>query len=236
MYNSSKGLFYAYAKNINDDWSYRYLITFATRDVADTWYRAVTDSVASGYQRFAAVKRVSLQFYTHDPAGNIPDTITDPKVALALRGQMFFTLIHDRDARILSVIPVLNYSDHISGASFYIRSVAQPDTYWYIDTSKPRSFVVASREHRTRFTITIADKNRAPGTVIIGGDDVYITTVDGTNIGISNQQDILGHSANPFPLRFSSFNSDFHIIFFDPSSSLAAVARNPGKGESWELV
>lgn len=234
MSTSSNGLFYVYAKNINDDWSYRYLITFATRDVADAWYRAVIDSVAGGYQRFATVQRVTSQFFTHNPGlGNIPDTITDPKVALSLRGQIFFTLLNDRDGRILSVIPILNYVDRSSGDRFYIRSVSQPDVYWFYDGSR----VVASRDRRTRFTITIADKKRAPSTIMIGSDEVFITLSSGSNIGVANQQDQLSSSVNPFPFKLSSFNSDFQVDFYLEGKTLeGSITRNPGKGEGWELV
>ncbi|RDB16765.1 hypothetical protein Hypma_002602 [Hypsizygus marmoreus] len=237
MTTTRTGLFYAYAKNINDDWSYRYVITFATRDVADSWFRAVTDSVAAGYNRFAAVKRVSLQFYTHDPgAGNIPDTITDPRVAQSFRGQVSFTLLNDRDGRILSVIPVLNYTDYTNGSSFYIRSVPQPDTYWYFDPSA--NIVVASRERRTKFTITIADSTRTRGTPIIGSDDVLITVGSGVNIGVANRLDQLSSSANPFPFKFSSFSTDFQIDYNveGTARTIGIIARNPNAGEKWELV
>ncbi|KAG5644896.1 hypothetical protein DXG03_007448 [Asterophora parasitica] len=235
---ANTGLFYAYAKNILDDVTYRYLITFASRDVADAWFRLVTDSVAGGYQRFASVQRVTQQFYTHNPAqGNIPDTITDTKVALELRGKVFFTLLNDRDGRIQSIIPVLNYAENVNGSSFYIRSVPQPDTYWYYDTS--RNLVVASRERRTRFTVTLADKGRAANAIIIGSDDVYLAATNSSSyIGVTNSQDRLGASVNPFPFRFSSFNGDFQIDFnWDSNTSnVGALVRNPGKGERWELV
>ena len=92
------------------------MITFATRDVADSWWRAVCDSVASGHQTFAGVQRVSMQLYTHNPnVGNIINTVTDARCAGNLLGKVFFTLLYDRDSRILSVAPVLNYTDHISG-------------------------------------------------------------------------------------------------------------------------
>ncbi|KAF8073419.1 hypothetical protein FPV67DRAFT_1736772 [Lyophyllum atratum] len=236
---TSTGLFYAYAKNINDDWSYRYLITFATRDVADTWFRAVSDSAAAGYQRFASVQRVTPQFYTHNRGhGNIPDTITDPKVAQSLQGKIFFTLLNDRDGRIFSVIPVFDYTDHLSGGSFYIRSIAQPDTYWYYDF---HNYVLISRDRRTRFTITLADKDKAAGTVMIGSDEVCITAGSATNIGpVSDyQQNQLRNSRNPFPFKFSSFrNGDFEIEFQSDviNSTLGRVAWNPGKGERWELA
>ncbi|KAG9006029.1 hypothetical protein FRB93_009130 [Tulasnella sp. JGI-2019a] len=133
---ASTGLLYAYAKVFNTDWSGRFMITFATRDVADTWFRLVTDSVAAGYKKFAGVKRVSPQFFTHDDAeGNIYDTIVDPMVAPSLLGLVFFTLLNDKGERVFNSIPVLNYTDHINGGSFYIRSVVQPDTFWYYDAS-----------------------------------------------------------------------------------------------------
>ncbi|KAG8848654.1 hypothetical protein FRB96_001061 [Tulasnella sp. 330] len=236
---TSSGLFYAYAKNINDDFSWRYVITFASRDVADTWYRLVTDSVKSGVQIFAAVKRVSPQFYTHNPLfGIIAETLNQPNVALSLRGQMFFTLIVNKDVGLFqSVIPVLNYRDRVNGGSFYIRSTALPDVYWYYDTL--REIVVASRERLTRFTITIADKSQAPSSIIIGSDDVYITTASGVNVGVDNSQDHLGKSANRFPFKFSSFSSDFQIDFDDTNGTAAClgpIAQNPDNGGSWEIV
>jgi len=229
--STNNGLFYAYAKNINDDWSARYLITFATRDVADAWYRAVTDSVAKGYMRFAGVQRVASQFYTHDE--HITDTITDAQVALHLRGQIFFTLLNDKNDRIFSIIPVLNYDDRRSGYGFYIRSVSHPDSYWYYDSLR----IVASRDRRTRFTITMADRTRAAGTIMISSDDIYIT-VHGANIGVANQHNQLSNSTNPFPFKLSSLNGDFQVtdFFSDGNATYCPISRNPGKGEKWELV
>jgi len=238
--SSSVGVFYAFAKNINDDVTYRYLITFSSRGVANEWYRAVTDSVAGGYQRFAAVKRVSPQWYTHNPgAGNIPDTITDPKVANMFLNRVFFTLLNDRDGRIISTIPVLNYADHVNGAIFSIRSVSRPDTYWFYDSKRKSIIASCNCQRRTRFMITNADSVRAPGSVIIKSDDVYITAIpDNVNVGVTSSTDQLGYSANPFPFEFSSFETDFMTspVYYDGDASLEQVIRNPGKGERWELV
>ena len=88
------------------------------RATADEWWRAVSGSVAAGYVKFDGVKRISPQFYTHNPdvnGGNIALTLTDDRVASQFLGRVFFTLLNDRDGRILSVAPVLNYVDHISG-------------------------------------------------------------------------------------------------------------------------
>ena len=92
------------------------MIVFVNRATADEWWRAVTDSVAAGYNKFAEVKRVSPQFYTFDPEkGNIRETITDDRVAARFLGRVFFTLLNNRDDHDLSIVPVLNYVDYISG-------------------------------------------------------------------------------------------------------------------------
>ncbi|KAG5652821.1 hypothetical protein H0H81_003537 [Sphagnurus paluster] len=239
---STTGLFYAYAKNIKDDATCRYLITFATRDVADTWFRAVTKSVADGYKKFSAVQRVAPQFYTHNPGeGNIRETINDARVPLAsdLKGKVFFTLIHDRDARIQSIVPVLNYVDRISGKSYFIRSVADPNAFWYYDAS--RDILVASSDRRSRLTITIAEKAHAAGSLILASDEVFITVASGpcigTNIGVTNQKDHLSRSVNPFQIKFSSLDEDFQVDYYlEGNTNLGPIARNPGKGERWEII
>jgi hypothetical protein len=133
--SSAPGLFYAYAKRvcghgpilkkcknisflqIDHDSHGRYLIVFANRATADEWWRAVTDSVAAGY-KIVEVKRLSPQFYSYSHAVNdshIHQTLTDSRIAARFLGRVFFTLLNDRDARDLSIAPVLNYVDHISG-------------------------------------------------------------------------------------------------------------------------
>lgn len=130
---------------INHDSTWRFVITFATRDVADSWYRAVTDSVANGYSKFAAVKRVTPQFYTHDPgAGNIQDTITDKRVAADFLKRVFFTLMDDRGGRKQSIIPILsNNTEHVSGdrsvGSWHIIAfLEEPDVWLPVTTSTLR--------------------------------------------------------------------------------------------------
>lgn len=124
--------FYAYIKNvcqflpntviaslasdsqINDDWSYRYLIVFASREVGDEWWRAVSTSSNAAY--VASVKRVNPQFYTHDPSKAVAYTsLTDPNVAQKFLGRVFFTLLPDRDGRAMPIVPDAKITDHISG-------------------------------------------------------------------------------------------------------------------------
>ena len=94
------------------------MIAFLNRATADEWWRAIADSVAAGYKKFEAMKRISPQFYTHDSRVNdsyIDYTFTDDRVAAKLSGCVFFTLLNDQDHPELSMAPVLNYVDHISG-------------------------------------------------------------------------------------------------------------------------
>ena len=101
----------------HDNW-WRYIIVFASRATADEWWRAVTDSVAAGYRRFEAAKRIAPQFYTFNPDVNDADiskTLTDDRVAAKFLGRVFFTLLNIREDRDLSIAPVLDYVDHISG-------------------------------------------------------------------------------------------------------------------------
>ena len=94
------------------------MILFVNRATADEWWRAITDSVAAGYNKFEGMKRVSPHFYTYNNnvnGGYITYTLTDDRVAAKFLGRVFFTLLNDKDRRELSMAPVLNYVDHISG-------------------------------------------------------------------------------------------------------------------------
>ncbi|KAG8994106.1 hypothetical protein FRB94_010102 [Tulasnella sp. JGI-2019a] len=161
-----------------------------------------SDSVAAGYEKFENVKRVSPLFYTYSSgSGSIREMINDPKVASAFLDQVFFTLLNDRDGRILSTVPVLNYTDHTNGTSFYIRSVAQPDTYWHHRASSET--VVAYQSRRSQFKIKIADDARGPGTIIIGSGEVYITTTSGVNVGAANRENLRRQFISSFANRDS---------------------------------
>jgi hypothetical protein len=64
----------------------------------------------------ASVKRITPQYYTHNPAtANISNSITNSQVASQFLGQVFFTLLNDRDGRILSIIPKQYVTDNVNG-------------------------------------------------------------------------------------------------------------------------
>jgi hypothetical protein len=87
---------------------------FASRAVADEWWRAVSTSTNTKYSD--SIRRVTPQFYTHDTnQANASNSITDVQVASKFLGKVFFTLLQDRDGRVLSIIPSPDFADHVSG-------------------------------------------------------------------------------------------------------------------------
>ncbi|KAG8847945.1 hypothetical protein FRB96_001347 [Tulasnella sp. 330] len=236
--STSTGLLYAYAKNINNDSSWRGPFAFTNRDVADTWYRAVTESVAQGYPKFTAIQRTSLQWHTwNGEVGNIMETINDSKVALALWGQAPFTLLYRRDERILTAFPASTTQTTSMELAPIPTQRSSTIPNGSITRRRARLLHLATVESGSlpRSPISPAP----PGTIIVSSDDVYITTPSGANEGITSSLDQLSRSANPFPFRFPAFHSHFQI-----DESLAGsldtepepIVRNPEMGEEWELV
>lgn len=228
--SSPPGLFYAYAKQTTTDWAYRYMIIFANRATADEWWRAVIDSVASGYQRFSGVKRITSQFYIHDPNvdyGNIMETINDDRCAKKFLGRVFFTLLNDRDGRIIDIAPVLNFTDHISGRGFFIRSSVQGNQCWFFDGQR----LVISRTHRTKFTVEIAD-NQRDGQVMIGTDRIIISLFESQNfLHVQTSGQLTLGPGPSTPIKFSQFDGGFLVT--DDDSLLFNQVEG---GDRWELV
>jgi hypothetical protein len=98
-----------------DDWSSRYVITFASREVADEWWRAVSTTTVLKFKE--SIYRVSPQFYIHDPnLANAASSLTTAGVATQFLNKVFFLLLDDLGGRDLSIIPSpSNFVDHISG-------------------------------------------------------------------------------------------------------------------------
>ncbi|KAI5818060.1 hypothetical protein BZA77DRAFT_386425 [Pyronema omphalodes] len=242
------GLFYAYAKNESDHWSYRYIITFASRAVADEWWRAVQDSISDSYKTFADIKRVTPQFYTHKPSvGNIPNTVIDAKCAPKFLGKVFFTLLNDHDGRILSIAPPIDVTDHVSGKTYYIRSKGEPGKYWYLanerlsdDTS--RQVVQLSSTGRTRFRIKIRVASGASqdGKIMIGSDDIFISVPGRNNVDVSNINTsgsdgalLAGRAADVF--KFHDFENGFIVASAVGGGQSSNVWKHEF-GQKWELV
>ncbi|KAK0628339.1 hypothetical protein B0T17DRAFT_150669 [Bombardia bombarda] len=171
-------LFYAYAISVvipTNASSYQlgsgnYVITFANRAVADEWWRAITD-IAKTDSNYVNITRVTPQLYNYDYSKiNIATTISNANKAQSFYDRVFFTPFSGA----LSIIPLIDITDHISGTTYFIRSKISPDTFWYVDPSS--SVVTASKSHRTKFRISYADNdNKKSNNVMINSDSIKIT-------------------------------------------------------------
>ncbi|KAH7906054.1 hypothetical protein BJ138DRAFT_674845 [Hygrophoropsis aurantiaca] len=187
-------VFYAYFRNVNDDVTYRYVAAFASREIADEWWRAVSES---SNIRFAnSVKRITPQLYTHDPTVYVVYTsLTTPDVAPGFLGKVVFTLLPNRD--VVGFVPISSpdMTDHVSGNIFYIRSKANPKYYWYCPPGKS-GFVTSgtpiytSTKNRSRFRVTRIPKYSSTpnGTVMIDDDKIYITLAASADLSVTTRQ------------------------------------------------
>jgi hypothetical protein len=239
-------VFYAYVKNINDDWSWRYVIAFASCSVADDWWRAVSTSSNTKYSD--SVKRVNPQFYTHDTnQANASNSLNDSTVASGFLGLVFFTLLPDRDGRALSVIPPQDCTDNVSGNAFFIRSKASPNEYWYCPGSSAgdvaaNSKVYVSRTERTRFRVRLTSERKdGKGTIMIGSDNIAITlTSVNLSIRVSDSGQLIVSKSPESGMRFGDLVNGFRagVTLWDKDGQSEHVKElfKTDDGEEWELV
>ncbi|KAG1814357.1 uncharacterized protein BJ212DRAFT_1300660 [Suillus subaureus] len=233
-------VFYAYVKQITDNSSYRYVIVFTSRAVADEWWRAVSTSAIVSFTD--SIRRVNAQFYTHDVnQANAANSLTTTGVATQFLGDVFFTLLNDLGGRGLSIIPSPDhFVDHISGNSFFIRSKVSPYKYWYYpQSSNATNAIYVSHTERTLFRVSRTDSGTA-GTIIIGSDEINITltTVDlSINVIASTGQVIV--SAVPMSgLKFSDLLNKFTVgpTYIDDQNLATRELLGTDDGEEWELA
>ncbi|KAF5123359.1 hypothetical protein E5D57_011272 [Metarhizium anisopliae] len=91
-------VFYAYAKNSNDDWSYRYVIVAPNFNILDAWYYEVKDKVADN-----VFWRVSNEFYVFDAAKlNLGRSTAPGHEAPKFMNKLIFQLLNDNEGRNIS--------------------------------------------------------------------------------------------------------------------------------------
>ncbi|KAG1852443.1 hypothetical protein DFJ58DRAFT_791039 [Suillus subalutaceus] len=231
-------VFYAYVKQVTDNSTYRYVIVFASRAVADEWWRAVSTSSVVSFTD--SIQRVSAQFYTHNVnQANAANSLTTTGVATQFLGYVFFTLMNDLGGRDLSIIPPLDhFADHISGNSFFIRSKVSPYKYWYCPQSSNAADdgVYVSQTERTRFLVSRTDSGTA-GTIIIGSDQIAITltTVDMSINVVTSTGQVIVSTAPMSGLKFSDLLNKFTTGATDQSLDMRELIYTDD-GEEWELA
>lgn len=108
---------------VKNDVTSRYLGVFASRAIADEWWRAV--STCPNARIRGSIGRISPQFYTHDPTlANVVTTLTDAQGAPQFLSKVFFTLLNDRDARVMSIAAPEHSRDLISGQTSVLTNLA----------------------------------------------------------------------------------------------------------------
>ncbi|KAG1780366.1 hypothetical protein EV702DRAFT_775979 [Suillus placidus] len=237
-------VYHAYIHNISDNYSSQYIAVFASRAVADEWWRAVSTSANTKYSD--SVRRVAPQFFTHNTIkANAASSTTDTQVASAFFGKVFFTPLPNNGG--LSVIPILDFADHVSGNSFFIRSRVSHNEYWYCPGSStgnvtPNSKVYVSRTERTRFHVRlISERKDTTGTIMIGSDEIAITlTSTNLSIRVSRSSHLIVSKNPEVGLKFSDLVNGFRVVtpLLDNEGHCESVKEllKTEDGEEWELA
>jgi len=218
-------VFYAYAKNNLDDVTYRYLITATSLEVLDGWWRAIST-------KNIGFARVTPEFYTFSAANTLPPTtVENANYAPQFLNLLIFTLLNDRDGRIFSLFPPQQFSDHVSGGTFYIRSKSDQGLFWYV-TSDGK--VYGSTTNRTRFQIQTTDTTLI-GQTMIPTDQVEILVVGTTNSYVSSGSDnTLSITNQAESYAFSDLTGPSTFLAQGPTGGTPVLSLV--HGEAWELA
>ncbi|KZP08889.1 hypothetical protein FIBSPDRAFT_1052145 [Athelia psychrophila] len=221
-------------------------IAFASHEVADEWWRAMSTHP----EMSTWIKRASPQLYLWtgvNQAGTLSygshnhavSQISDKMVSLwQFNGNGTYGSWYGP----LGIIPVQDTPDLASGNSFFIRSKVEPHEYWYCPTTEANHWVSTAHEKRTQFIVSLADKQMSQGTIMIGTDDVFICLAVAPNLlldctvgGIRLAEKGAGKSVKLSDVRTKYINGESSEWGKITLSSLV-VAAGGGKYGNWELV
>ncbi|KID93347.1 hypothetical protein MAJ_10701, partial [Metarhizium majus ARSEF 297] len=91
-------VYYAYAKNSNDDWSWRYLIIAPNFLTLDQWFDEVKDKLPDN-----VIWRVSDEFYVYDERKfKLGRSTSQGHEAPKFMNKLIFTLLDDNGGRNIS--------------------------------------------------------------------------------------------------------------------------------------
>ncbi|KAG1852425.1 hypothetical protein DFJ58DRAFT_914376 [Suillus subalutaceus] len=234
-------VFYAYVKQSTNYDSWRYVVAFASREVADEWWRAVSTSSVASFTN--SIKRVNAQFYLHDVnQANVANSLVTTGVATQFLNKVIFLLMDDLGGRQLSIIPSpSHFVDHVSENSFYIRSKVSPYVYWYFPPDVIPTAVYVSHTERTRFRIARhTSEGGHKGTIMIGSDHVHITlTLASLSLDVDAKGQVILSSA-PREFLFGDLLGKFTVgptvqDSKGQSLNMRELFYNEN-GEDWELA
>jgi len=205
------------------------LVTFVNREAADEWWRTIS-APSSVYAK--CIKRISPRFYIQT------EFIVDEYA------YDFFNKGESPGTRHLSermfsggtTTNVPNEVDHISGRWYFIRSKAEPCSYWYLRTrgtcvvcaDTKCSAIHASSEHRTRFCIRVRSDSQVPEDfVMIGTDKISISAPKDHILHINDAEDLVGTKG---------YQGETDLLFSDLKKRFITRAERQVNGEVWEYV
>ncbi|KAM6513338.1 hypothetical protein FALCPG4_015770 [Fusarium falciforme] len=216
-------VYYALLKWQENESYYRYLLAAPNAETIDEWWREVSEKDQCNF------KRLSPDFYSWNRKKEAYDAAPE------FSPRIMYTLLNDRDARIMSTFNQPERVDIVSGESFYIRSKSNPKYYWFAKDGQ----IWATKIGRTRFVFRIDGAQGKDGKVLIGKDPISITAVGGHNqkhVSVSDNGE-LGLSGHTCRMFFGDLKTNFlahgeHGV----SSPSLPVTKVEGHGEEWELV
>ncbi|KZP12156.1 hypothetical protein FIBSPDRAFT_1050195 [Athelia psychrophila] len=221
-------LFYAYIANIGDEETFRWQAVFASRAVADEWWRALS---ASPHARF--IKRVAPGVYAQDATQrNLSDLFDIPElkpIAEMFRGRVQFADLNDGA---VPTLPPQEVTNHISGGWYHIRSISNHALCWHYDAAENR--IRASGDEPTPFRISI--RNGVPEETIMASKDritLYISSHLHVDIGQSGQ--LQARAGSPVDFKFHQLESGDFAMFEDASVVFVDAADSTLRLMSWEL-
>ncbi|XDG10353.1 hypothetical protein ABKA04_009968 [Annulohypoxylon sp. FPYF3050] len=229
-------VFYAFAKYATQENVWRYLLAAPDADTIDEWWRAVSAPSKKdlGYERLSPDFYTYVKGYPYDAAPEFTSRIV-------------FTLLHDRDSRILSLFPHQDRTDVRSGQTFFVRSKSKPDLFWWVGST---GTLTASTKHRSRFRFDIEDED--DGTVIVGKSPVSVFSIGEKQSVAINNSDERCTSVEPDGIYKNKFyygelKGSFLSSQWGKYGELSQECDHPdhsfqismvekGHGEEWELV
>ncbi|RGP81154.1 hypothetical protein FLONG3_691 [Fusarium longipes] len=206
-------VYYTYLKYSLDERFWRYLLVAPNPETIDEWYREAS-------AKYDHVKRLAPDMYLFGTGTQVWD------LAPSFINKIMFTKVNERDAWVMSTFAQPQRTDVVSGGSMY----------WFVTDGLIR----ATRQGRTRFIVRISgdqngDKN---GTVLIGSDEVTITTVDSNNqqyVGTTDGRE-LAMSGSSGSLYYSDLKKNLLAQGVTGNTDSVRIKRTDGYGEEWELV
>ncbi|KAF4454233.1 hypothetical protein F53441_3233 [Fusarium austroafricanum] len=215
-------VYYALLKYDISEPHYRYLLAAPNAETIDEWWREASSKDAEH------VKRLAPDYYSWGSGAQAYN------LGPSFEKKIMYTLLNDRDARIMSTFNQPERTDVISGGSYYIRSKSNPSMYWMAKDGQ----IWATTQGRTRFIFRIDAEDDKNSTVLIGKDYISITAVGENNqkyVSVSDNGELVlgGHSCRMY---YNDLKKNFLAQGETGHSGSALITKNEGHGEEWELV